>query len=175
MKNILTLFIFCLLTCLTSQAQKLMNSTLSGGGATKLVNGHYFSQVVGQLSVAGTFKNGSLTVRQGFKQPGLGYSSRTQPVTILPNTVKDEIDPVIFTAFPNPFMDRFAVSFSKEVNYPTQLTLMDSAGNPIFEKIFPNLIKEVEVINLGNLKVGLYILHITQNGKPSVITLIKDL
>lgn len=152
-----------------------MNSTLSGGGATKLVNGHYVTQVVGQMSVSGTFKNGSLTVRQGFKQPGFGFSYRTQPVTLPPSILKDDIDPIIFTAYPNPFLDRFTVSFSREVNYPTQLTLMDMAGNLIFEKIFPSLVKEVDVTNLGNLRVGQYILHITQNGKPSVITLIKDL
>ncbi len=174
MKNLSLCVLICL-AAFNSHAQKLMNSTLSGGGATKLVNGHYVTQVVGQMSVSGTFKNGSLTVRQGFKQPGFGFSYRTQPVSILPSTLKDESEPIIFTAFPNPFLDRFTVTFSREVNYPTQLTLMDMAGNPIFEKIFPSLVKEVDVTNLGTLRVGQYILHITQNGKPSVITLIKDL
>jgi hypothetical protein len=31
------------------------------------------------------------------------------------------------------------------------------------------------VNNIGNLRAGQYILYITQNGKPTIITLIKDL
>jgi hypothetical protein len=175
MNNICALFIFCLLACFTSQAQKLMNSTLSGGGSTKQVNGRYISQVVGQMSVAGTFKNGSLTVRQGFKQPGMSFSFRTQPIASSTNIIKDSEMNITFTVFPNPFMHRFTVSFSDVVDVPTQLSLYDMAGNSVFEKVFPNLVKEVEVNNIGYLRTGQYILHITQNGKPTTITLIKDL
>lgn len=163
------------LAVFSSHAQKLMNSTLSGGGATKLVNGRYISQVVGQTSVTGTIKNGSLTIRQGFKQPGFGFSYKTQPVSPTTNTVKNSDDIITFTAYPNPFMDRFTVAFSNVVDYPTYLSLYDLAGNTIFEKTFPSLIKEIEVNNMGNLRTGQYILHITQNGKPTIISLIKDL
>lgn len=175
MKKHITLCLFICLAGYTSHAQKLMNSTLSGGGSTKLVNGRYVSQVVGQTSVAGTYKNGSLTIRQGFKQPGMGFSYKTQPVSSTTNTMKDADEMMTFTAYPNPFMDRFTVAFSNVVNYPTQLSLYDVAGNPIFEKTFPSLVKEIEVNNIGNLRAGQYILHITQNGKPTIITLIKDL
>lgn len=175
MKKYIILVVLCLIVCLTSHAQKLMNSTLSGGGSTKQVNGRYISQVVGQMSVAGTFNNGSLTVRQGFKQPGMSFSFRTQPIASSTNFIKDSEINIIFTVFPNPFMNRFTVSFSDVVNVPTHLSLYDMAGNSIFEKVFPNLVKEVEVNNLGYLRAGQYILLITQNGKPTTITLIKDL
>lgn len=175
MKKYIILVVLCLIVCLSSHAQKLMNSTLSGGGSTKQVNGRYISQVVGQMSVAGTFKNGSLTVRQGFKQPGMSFSFRTQPIASTTNVIKDSEINIIFTVYPNPFMNRFTVSFSDVVNVPTQLSLYDMAGNSVFEKVFPNLVKEVEVNNLGYLRAGQYILHITQNGKPTTITLIKDL
>lgn len=175
MKKHITLYILMCLAVFASHAQKLMNSTLSGGGSTKQVNGRYFSQVIGQMSVAGTFKNGSVTVRQGFKQPGMSFSFRTQPIASSTNIIKDSEINIIFTVFPNPFMNRFTVSFSDVVDVPTQLSLYDIAGNSVFEKVFPNLVKEVEVNNIGYLRAGQYILHITQNGKPTTITLIKDL
>ena len=147
----------------------------SGGGATKSMNGRYFSQVIGQISVAGTYKNGLLTIRQGFKQPGFSFSYKTQPYPNTTNTAKDAEPVITFAAFPNPFYDQFKVSFSDVIDSPTQLSLYDVDANQIFERNFPSLIKEIEVSSLGNLRAGKYILYITQNGKPFTITLIKEL
>ncbi len=171
----LTLSILICLAAFTSHAQKLMNATLSGGGATKMVNGRYYSQVIGQTSVAGTYKNGSVTIRQGFKQPGFSFSYKTQPYPSTTNTVKDAEPVITFTAFPNPFYDQFKVSFSDAIDSPTQLSLYDMDANQIFEKTFPSLIKEIDVANLASLRAGKYILYITQNGKPFTITMIKEL
>lgn len=175
MKKHLTLLVLCLIVCLTSRAQKLMNSTLSGGGVSKMVNGRYFSGVVGQTSVAGSYKNGNMAIRQGFKQPGIGVMYKTQPVPSVTNPNKDPADDIVFTAFPNPFLDRVTISLSDVIDYPTQIMIYDLVGNPIFERSFPNLIKEIEITNLGTLRAGQYILHITQKGKPTTMVLVKQL
>jgi len=173
MKRQLTLLVLCLIICLTSRAQKLMNSTLSGGGVSKVVNGRYFSGVVGQTSVAGSYKNGNLTLRQGFKQPGIVVSYKTQPVPSVTNTNPEEL--ITFTAYPNPFYDRVTISLSEVIDYPTQIAIYDLTGNAIFEKSFPNLIKDIDITNLGTLRSGQYILHISQKGKPTTMILIKQL
>ncbi|MEY2894310.1 MAG: hypothetical protein RIS42_29 [Bacteroidota bacterium] len=175
MKKQLTLLILCLIVCLTSRAQKLMNSTLSGGGVSKMVNGRYFSGVVGQTSVAGSFTNGNLSVRQGFKQPGIQVSFKTQPVASVTNTNKDPENNITFTAYPNPFLDHVTISLSDVIDYPTQIAIYDLTGNAIFEKSFPNLIKDIEIVNLGSLRSGQYILYITQKDKPTTMVLIKQL
>ena len=175
MKKHLTLLVLCLIICLTSRAQKLMNSTLSGGGVSKMVNGRYFSGVVGQSSVAGSYKNGNLSVRQGFKQPGIQVSYKTQPIASVTNTNKDPDNDITFTAYPNPFLDHVTISLSDVIDYPTQIAIYDLTGNAIFEKTFPNLIKEIEITNLGSLRSGQYILYITQQDKPTTMVLIKQL
>ena len=175
MKKLLILCALCLIIGLSAHAQKLMNSTISGGGATKMLNGQYFSHVVGQTSVAGTYSNGKLAIRQGFKQPGFGVSYKTQPIASVTNTNKDPDEMITFTAYPNPFLDHVTISLSEEVDYPTQISIFDLVGNPIYEKSFPNLTKQIDIANLGTLRSGQYILHITQKGKPTTMILIKEL
>ena len=82
---------------------------------------------------------------------------------------------ITFTAYPNPFLDHVTISLSEEVDYPTQISIFDLVGNPIYEKSFPNLTKLIDVTNLGMLRSGQYILHITQKGKPTTMILIKEL
>jgi hypothetical protein len=170
-----TLCVLCLIIGLSSRAQKLVNSTLSAGGATQMLNGRYFSHVIGQTSVAGTYQNGNLSVRQGFKQPGIGVINKTQPINYI-STTKQPQEPIItFTAYPNPFYDHVKISFSDVVVSQTQISLFDISGNKIIENTLTSMIKEIEIPNLVNLRAGQYILHVTQNGSPTTLILIKEL
>ncbi len=140
-----------------------------------MVNGKYFSGVVGQTSVAGSHKNGNLTVRQGFKQPGMMVVNMTQPIASVTKPNKDPENLITYTAYPNPFLDRVTISLSDVVDTPTQIAIYDLSGEKIFQNDFPNLIKDIDIANLGNLRSGQYILHITQKGKPTTMILIKQL
>ena len=47
-------------------------AAIGAGGSTTVVDGKYYSQIIGQQSaVTGTSSNGGVVVRQGFKQPTL--------------------------------------------------------------------------------------------------------
>ena len=53
-------------------SQKVISSSIGAGGATTVVEGKYYSQIIGQQSaVTGTSSSGGVVVRQGFKQPSL--------------------------------------------------------------------------------------------------------
>ena len=53
-------------------AQTVESSTFASSGATTVINGKYYSHVIGQSSVvAGTAIKSGVTMRQGFKQPSL--------------------------------------------------------------------------------------------------------
>ncbi len=175
MKKNFTLCVLFLITGISSPAQMLMNSTLSGGGATQMLNGRYFSHVVGQTSVAGTYQNGNLSVRQGFKQPVIGVVNKTQSITSPSSTRKTQEPIITLSAFPNPFNDHVKISFSDVVDCQTQISLYDIMGNQMMGNTFPSQIKEIDIPNLGNLRAGQYILHVTQKGAPTTLILIKEL
>ena len=53
-------------------SQKVISSSIGSGGSTTMVDGKYYSQIIGQQSaVTGTSTKGGVIVRQGFKQPSL--------------------------------------------------------------------------------------------------------
>jgi hypothetical protein len=81
--------------------QTVESSTFASGGATTVINGKYYSHVIGQSSVvAGTAIKSGVTMRQGFKQPNL--VARTIQKSGLKIQVAEE-NPMTYTVFPNPF------------------------------------------------------------------------
>jgi len=153
-------------------AQTVESSTISSGGATTVINGKYYSHVIGQSSViAGTSTKAGVTMRQGFKQPNL--LSRTIRNSGLKIQVAEE-NPITYTVFPNPFTDKLKIQFSELSKSPTFIAIYDISGQTIWEKMYPEKIDEVNLTDFHNVRAGKYILHIIYKGKPFVASLVKE-
>lgn len=153
-------------------AQNIESSTLAAGGSTKVINGKYYSHVIGQSSViAGTSTKGGLKMRQGFKQPNL--LSRTIRNSGLKIQVAEE-NPMTYTVFPNPFSDKLKIQFSELSTSLTFIAIYTISGQSIWEKMYPEKIDEVNLTDFQNVRSGKYILHIVYKGKPVVVSLIKE-
>lgn len=167
------LLLISLIAVFSAQAQNLMNSTLGAGGTTKYINGHYYSHVIGQTSVQGTFVQNGMTVRQGFKQPLINTKFKTNPMANLNSLPKDE-SMILFKAFPNPFLDKLTITFSSISTLSTELYLYDTQGNVLFEKVYPPLTNEIQLTDFNNMRPGKYIIRLNQNNKPLTISLVKE-
>jgi hypothetical protein len=153
-------------------AQNVESSTIASGGVNKLINGKYYSHVIGQSSViAGTSKKEGVTLRQGFKQPNL--LSRSIHNSGFKIQLEEE-NPITYTVFPNPFSDKIKIQFSQISKSPTFLAIYTISGQSIWEKMYPEKIDEVNLTDFQNVRTGKYILHIVYQGKPFVAGLIKE-
>lgn len=161
------------MTIFSTQAQRLMNSTLGAGGATKYIDGRYYSHVISQTSVQGTFVQNGLTVRQGFKQPLINTMFKTMPTSNLVFLPKEE-STILFKAFPNPFLDKLTITFSSLSNLSTELFLYDIQGNVLFEKEYPPLTNEIQLTDFTYIRPGKFIIRLTHNNKSTTISVIKE-
>jgi hypothetical protein len=153
-------------------AQTVESSTIAAGGTNKVINGKYYSHVIGQSSViVGTSTNSGLTMRQGFKQPTL--LSRTIRNSGFKIQVGEE-NPITYTVYPNPFLDKLQIQFSELSKSPTFIAIYTISGQSIWEKMYPEKIDEVNLTDFQNVQSGKYILHIVYKGKPAVVSLIKE-
>lgn len=173
MKKRSILLFICLIAIFSTQAQRLMNSTLSAGGTTKYINGSYYSHVISQSSVQGTFVQNGLTVRQGFKQPLINTMFKTMPTSNLAFLPKEELT-ILYNVFPNPFLEKLTISFSSLSSLPTELFLHDIQGKVLFEKEYPPLTNEIELTDFVNMRPGKYIVRINHNNKSTTISVIKE-
>jgi hypothetical protein len=104
-------------------SQKVLSSSIGSGGSTTMVDGKYYSQIIGQQSaVTGTSTKGGVIVRQGFKQPSL--LERSIAASGIKLNVQEE-NPIIYTAFPNPFVDKLTIGFSVPSTKPTFVAIYD--------------------------------------------------
>jgi hypothetical protein len=172
MKKRSIFLLISLFAIFSAQAQQLMNSTLGAGGATKYIDGRYYSHVLSQTSVQGTFVQNGITVRQGFKQPLINTMFKTMPMSNLGSLPKEET--ILFNAFPNPFLDKLTITFSSISNLSTELFLYDIQGNILFEKVYPPLTNEIQLTDFNNMRPGKYIIRLTHNLKPTSISVIKE-
>ena len=116
-------------------AQTVESSTIASGGSTTVINGKYYSHVIGQSSVvAGTAIKSGVTMRQGFKQPSL--LARTIQKSGLKIQVAEE-NPMSYTVFPNPFSDKIKIQFSEISKSPTFIAIYNISGQSIWEKMYP--------------------------------------
>ena len=153
-------------------AQTVESSTFASGGATTVINGKYYSHVIGQSSVvAGTAIKSGVTMRQGFKQPNL--LARTIQKSGLKIQVSEE-NPMTYTVFPNPFSDKIKIQFSEVSKSPTFIAIYNISGQSIWEKMYPEKIDEVNLTDFENVRIGKYILHIVYKGKPFVTSIVKE-
>lgn len=168
-----SIIILFILVCFSTQAQKLINSTLGAGGVSKTIQGRYYAHIIGQMSVAGTSKQNGITVRQGFKQPQVQVMFKTMPASNLVVLPKEEI-PISFNAFPNPFVEKLTISFSDYRSLTTDLMIYDLSGSIIYQTVVPAFTKEVELTDFKNFKSGKYIVQLLINNKPTTISIIKE-
>jgi hypothetical protein len=148
-----------------------MNSTIGSGGTTKYIDGRYYSHVISQTSIQGTFSQHGMTVRQGFKQPLINSMfKKSANLTTLSN---DE-STISYKAFPNPFLDRLTITFSSSSTLPTELLLYDIQGIILFKKVYPPMTNEIQLTDFTYLRPGKYILRLIQNNKPQSISVIKE-
>lgn len=173
MKKRSILILISLFAIFSAQAQKVMNSTLGAGGATKYIDGRYYSHVIGQTSIQGTFVQNGITIRQGFKQSLINTMFKTMPMSNLVSLPKDE-STILFNAFPNPFLDKLTISFSSISNLSTELFLYDIQGSVLFEKVYPPLTSEIQLTDFTYLRPGKYIIRLIHNNKPTSISVIKE-
>ena len=153
-------------------AQTVESSTFAAGGTTKVINGKYYSHVIGQSSVvAGTAIKSGVTMRQGFKQPNL--LARTIQKSGLKIQIADE-NPMTYIVFPNPFSNKIKIQFSEISQSPTFIAIYSISGQSIWEKMYPEKIDEVNLTDFENVRNGKYVLHIVYKGKPFVASIVKE-
>lgn len=171
MKNFAVFMLFFLSpVCLFAQGAS--SSTISAAGAKGVVQGKYYSHVIGQASVvAGTSVKNGLTVRQGFKQPNL--IARSIQKSGLKIQVAEE-NSISYQVFPNPFIDQLTIKFSEQSTSPTFVAIYSITGQSIWESIYPSNISEVKLLDFKQVKAGKYILHVLYRGKPYVEGVIKE-
>ncbi len=152
--------------------QTVESSTFASGGANTVINGKYYSHVIGQSSVvAGTAIKSGVTMRQGFKQPNL--LARTIQKSGLKIQVAEE-NPMTYTVFPNPFSDKIKIQFSEISKSPTFIAIYNISGQSIWEKMYPEKIDEINLTDFDNVRLGKYVLHIVYKGKPFVASIVKE-
>lgn len=153
-------------------SQKVISSSIGAGGATTVVDGKYYSQIIGQQSaVTGTSTSGGIVVRQGFKQPSL--LNRSIAASGIKLNLQEE-NPIIYTAFPNPFVDKLTIGFSVPSTKPTFVAIYDQLGSVIFQHTYEAPIKEILFSDFSGIRVGKYVLHVITSGKPFATTIVKE-
>lgn len=171
MKKVL-LSLTLVLTAHLVLAQKVISSAIGSGGTTTTVDGKYYSQIIGQQSaVTGTSTNGGVVVRQGFKQPSL--LERSIAASGIKLNVQEE-NPIIYTTYPNPFVDKLTIGFSVPSTKPTFVAIYDQLGSVIYQHTYEAPIKEIVFTDFSGIRVGKYVLHVISSGKPFATTIVKE-
>lgn len=165
--------LFCLFFCtIEIVAQTVESSTFASGGAITVMNGKYYSHVIGQSSVlTGTAIKSGIMMRQGFKQPNL--LARTIQKSGFKIQLAEE-NPMTYTVFPNPFSDKIKIQFSEISKSPTFIAIYDIYGQSIWEKRYPEKMDEINLTDFDTVRIGKYVLHIVSKGKPFVANIVKE-
>ena len=130
-------------------AQTVESSTIASSGSTTVINGKYYSHVIGQSSVvAGTATKSGVTMRQGFKQPNL-----------LARTIQKS---------------GLKIQVSEISKSPTFIAIYNISGQSIWEKMYSEKMDEVNLTDFENVRIGKYVLHIVYKGKPFVASIVKE-
>ena len=152
--------------------QKIISSAIGSGGTTTTVDGKYYSQIIGQQStVTGTSTNGGVVVRQGFKQPSL--VERSIAASGIKLNLQEE-NPITYTTYPNPFVDKLTIGFSVPSTKPTFVAIYDQLGSVIYQHTYEAPIKEIVFTDFSGIRVGKYVLHVISSGKPFATTIVKE-
>lgn len=166
------IFLLFFASTLGLRGQGASSSTISAAGSTGLVQGKYYSHVIGQASVVvGTSVQNGVAVRQGFKQPNL--LARSIQKSGLKIQIAEE-NPIRYQVFPNPFVDQLTIKFSGPSSSPTFVAMYSITGQAVWESTYPEKISEINLLDFKQVKTGKYLLHVLYKGKPYVETVIKE-
>ncbi len=175
MKNKLVLsIVLSLLICLTSWAQDSSSNSLNTGGFTQNKTGLSVSWTMGEVfsptfqqdyHLTGGFQQGNLTPQ---KDP-IANDSDEEDEQIEWRSVAPETDFVEvqnLSLFPNPTSDQLALRFAQIPQANCSLIIYDASGKKIFQQeIQVQNQQEITIPQVAQLFPGLYILHVSQNGK----------
>jgi len=80
------------------------------------------------------------------------------------------------SSFPNPFSQKFTLSFDSGIVGKGEIEVWDLSGKTILKKGFEinNSMSHMEISDLENINIGIYLLKCSFNGEVSVIRLIKS-
>ncbi|MEQ3655234.1 MAG: T9SS type A sorting domain-containing protein [Dokdonia sp.] len=145
-------------------AQEMIRSTVGVSGSTAVVenngNERIVQQSVGQSSVIGTFKNGSMQIRQGFVQPPISVEGVFEDDTNLDATI-----------YPNPVESVLTVVLNETVTTAVDFVLYDMLGRVVHTQKLPA--QEQLQLDMTKLSSAQYILLITAGNKQFKANLIK--
>ena len=135
-----TLILFC--TSISMFSQRLHHQMLSSQGkSTKLPNGLFVSQTIGQQSAIGNSKKEGVYYGQGFQQSIWS--------TYIKGTMNNS---VITTTYPNPFINTINFQFSQTITDVISVMVFDIRGRLVFqdEKKATQNILTIELPNLAS-------------------------
>lgn len=168
----LFVIMFCFFMTHFLNGQTIGSSTIASGGTTSVINGKYYSHVIGQSSViSGTVQNNGVVMRQGFKQPNLLARSIQQSGLKIQVALEN---PLTYTLFPNPFIDKLKIQFSDFSVRQTYVAIYNISGQLVWDRSYPEKINEINLTDFENVRVGKYILHVLYQGKPFIASIIKE-
>jgi hypothetical protein len=155
-----------LLFTITFQGQTLHHQMLSSQGiSTKMPNGLFVKQTVGQQSIAGSSTNEGYVVIQGFQQ---SYWSKY----ITSNKI-DVVQGISAIAYPNPFTETINFQFSKPIADEISISIFDILGRLIFEQK-KKIDYDILTIDLARLPTSEFLVRLTTNNLNYYTKIIKQ-
>ncbi len=130
----------------SASGQSLARSSLSSIGSAFSENGFILRQTIGQPSNTLIFKNGEVTLRQGFQQALAGEN------------IYQALDPLEFKLSPNPARDKTLIEFTEEIKDYT-ITIYNLTGTPLAVIQGQELLSRW--LDLKSYPEGMYIIKIT--------------
>lgn len=163
MKSLRLILLFLSITSVCT-AQEIIRSTVGVSGGTAVVDNNgaerIVQQSVGQSSVIGTFKNGSMQIRQGFVQPPISVEGVFEDDTNLDATI-----------FPNPVESVLTIVLHEAVTTKVDFVVYDMLGRIVHTQNLPA--QEQMQLDMTRLSSAQYILLITAGNKQFKANLIK--
>jgi hypothetical protein len=152
-------FLLCLSTGLFAQTTGVKRATFSSSiGSSK------YPQSIGQSSVViGASRVKSYDLLQGFLAPDFPIVSRS----------RETLELIRLQAYPNPFTSQVKLKLDRSYPYPLQLQLFSISGLSVWSGEFPAHTKELNLDQLDQLSVGVYLLRLYTTQQVFTQTLIK--
>ncbi len=84
-------------------------------------------------------------------------------------------NPITYTVFPNPFVDKLKIQFSEKSTSKTYVVIYDIVGSMMWEATYPEGISEINLSDFQNFRPAKYVLHVVQTmGKPFIASIVKE-
>jgi hypothetical protein len=152
-------FLLCLSTGVFAQTSGIKRATFSSAvGSSK------YPQSIGQSSVViGASRVQSYDLLQGFLAPDFPIVSRT----------RETLELIRLQAYPNPFTSQLNLKLDRSYPDPLQLQLFSISGLVVWSGELPANTKELNLDQLDQLAVGVYLLRLYTTQQVFTQTLIK--